>query len=64
MPEPADLRVIDERAAEAKQRGADYVRVRRLSELVGATTLYAYAALCYLLAEERPSQYQPSIYST
>lgn len=25
MPQPADLPVIDERVAEAKQRGADYV---------------------------------------
>lgn len=39
MPKPADLPVIDERVAKAKQRGADYVSVRQLSELVGATTL-------------------------
>jgi len=38
--------------------------MRRLSELIGATTLDAYADLGNLIATERPARYAPSIYRT
>ena len=36
----------------------------RLSELIGATTLDAYADLGNLVATDRPRRYAPSIYRT
>jgi hypothetical protein len=58
----SDLPVIDAYAREAKGRGAQYISMRRLAELLHATTLDAFAELCDLLAEERPGNYEPSIY--
>ena len=43
---------IDQHAHDAAERGADYISMRRLSELIGATTLDAYAASA---ASSRPS---------
>jgi hypothetical protein len=43
-------------------KGADYISMRRLSELIGATTLNGFAALGRLLAQHRPDRYAPSIY--
>ncbi len=59
-----DLPAIDALAAAARQRGADFISVRRLSELLGSTTLEAFAALCELLATQRPDAYEPSLYRT
>ena len=64
IPAHSDLSVVDARAREAKERGAQYVSMRRLAELLRATTLDAFAELCGLLAEERPRNYEPSIYRT
>ena len=38
--------------------------MRRLSELIGAVTLNAYADLGRLIATKRPARYAPSIYRT
>jgi hypothetical protein len=57
-----DLHTIDLHAQDAAGRGADYISMRRLSELIGATTLHAYADLGSLIATERPARYAPSIY--
>ena len=59
-----DLHAIDQHAHDAAGRGADYISMRRLSELIGATTLDAYADLGNLIATERPARYAPSIYRT
>ncbi len=59
-----DLAGIDRHAAEARQRGADFISVRRLSELLGATTLNTFADLSDLLATHRAHAYAPSIYRT
>ena len=42
------------RPATPPSSGADYISMRRLSELIGATTLDAYADLGNLIATERP----------
>lgn len=62
--ELADLTEVDRHAAEAHQRGADFISVRRLSELFGATTLDTFATLSALLATHRPDAYEPSVYRT
>jgi hypothetical protein len=62
QPTIADLEEIDQHAAAAAQRSADYISLRRLAELAGATSLDAYEALSALLAETRPDRYAPSIY--
>lgn len=59
-----DLPLVDQHVAEATHRGADYISLRRLSELIGATTLDSFTALGQLLAQERPDAYAPSIYQT
>ncbi len=58
----ADLDQVDHHAGQAADQGADYISMRRLSELVGATTLEGFAALGHLLAHHRPDRYAPSIY--
>ncbi|MGI8815830.1 MAG: DUF1152 domain-containing protein [Pseudonocardia sp.] len=63
-PTPADLDLIDRAAAAAHERGAAYVSIRRLAELVHATTLPTYAALSDLLAHRRPDRYRHSLYRT
>jgi len=57
-----DLAKVDHHADHAADQGADYISMRRLSELVGATTLEEFAALGQLLAQQRPDRYAPSIY--
>lgn len=64
IPTRSDLSIIDARALEAQERGAQYISTRRLSELLRATTLDTYAKLCDLLSVERPDNYEPSIYRT
>ena len=59
-----DLRTIDQHAHDAAGRGADYISMHRLSELIGATTLDAYADLGNLIATQQPARYAPSIYRT
>ena len=49
----ADLDQVDHHAGQAADQGADYISMRRLSELVGATTLDGFAALGQLLAHHR-----------
>ena len=62
-PTSEDLIRIDAFAAEAHSRGADFISMRRLSELVGATNLSAYSALTELLRSSRPRHYAPGVYS-
>ena len=57
-----DLAKVDHHADHAADQGTDYISMRRLSELVGATTLEEFAALGQLLAQQRPDRYAPSIY--
>jgi hypothetical protein len=64
LPRATDLAQVDRYAAEARERGADFITARRLSELLGATTLDGFAALAALLAHERPDAYLPPIYRT
>lgn len=59
-----DLDLVDKQAGQAGDRGADFISVRRLSELLGATTLDAFTALSGVLATHRPDAYEPSIYRT
>lgn len=59
-----DLPEIDRQAVRAHQHGADFISLRRLSELLGATTLDAFDALSTLLATKRPDHYEPSLYRT
>lgn len=63
-PTAADLPALDGFADDARTHGAAFVSVRRLSELLGASTLSAFATLTDLLAADRPSRYEPSIYRT
>lgn len=63
MPTIADLPTIDMHAAEAQKRGADFISTRRLSELIGATTLDTFAVLSNLLAAHRPAEYGISVLS-
>jgi hypothetical protein len=64
VPAIEDLPTVDAYAAEAQQRGADFISIRRLSELLGATTLDAFATLSEVLATYRPDSYEPSVYRT
>ncbi|MGH3906696.1 MAG: DUF1152 domain-containing protein [Pseudonocardiaceae bacterium] len=63
-PTPDDLPEIDRQAHHAHERGADFISVRRLSELLGASTLDTFEALSALLAAQRPNRYEPSLYRT
>lgn len=63
-PAPDDLPEIDRQARDAYERGADFISVRRLSELLGASTLDTFEALSALLAARRPNRYEPSLYRT
>ncbi len=60
----ADLDRIDRLAYEAAARGADYISIRRLSELIGSTSPETFTALSTVLRAERPSRYDASIYRT
>ncbi|QJY46272.1 DUF1152 domain-containing protein [Pseudonocardia broussonetiae] len=63
-PTEADLPVVDRFADSARLHGAEFISVRRLSELVGATTLSTFTALTDLLATNRSKRYEPSLYRT
>jgi hypothetical protein len=63
-PVRSDLETIDRFADEANARGADFISVRRLSELLGARSMPAFSALSALLRTERPSRCELSIYRT
>ncbi|MGH3777424.1 MAG: DUF1152 domain-containing protein [Pseudonocardiaceae bacterium] len=62
LPTHADLVTIDRHAADAQARGADYVTVRRLAELVGVTSEKEFTAFRTLLADRRADRYQPPLY--
>jgi hypothetical protein len=62
VPGKADLPTVDAYAGEAAERGAQFVSMRRLAELLHASSLDAYAELSRLLTEERPENFQPSVY--
>ena len=54
---------VDLQALNGAQRGADYVSIRRVSELLHASTLKTFAGLTTArLAAERPDQYELSLY--
>lgn len=63
-PTMADLPAVDRFAVAARAHGADFISVRRLSELLGATTLPAFDALTDLLSIDRAERYEPSLYRT
>jgi thioredoxin-like negative regulator of GroEL len=62
VPTWSDLPTIDALVQQVRQRGADYVSMRRLAELFGATNLDAFAALSALLVTARPDRYESSLY--
>ncbi|HEU0089238.1 MAG TPA: DUF1152 domain-containing protein [Pseudonocardiaceae bacterium] len=64
VPTSDDLPEIDRQAYNAHKHGADFISVRRLSEVLGAITLDTFAALSALLAAQRPDRYEPSLYRT
>ena len=59
---PPDIAAVDQIAAEARSRCADYISTRRLAELLDARTPALYAELTELLSRERPDRYAPSLY--
>lgn len=63
-PTTGDLPVIDRYAEDARAHGADFVSIRRLSELLHATTLPAFGILNNLLSIARPDSYELSIFRT
>jgi hypothetical protein len=63
-PVVSDLDILDLHVREACERGADFISVRRLAEVLGATTLDAYAALIDLLRTNRPGAFELSAYRT
>lgn len=64
MPNGDALPKIDEFAEAAAGRGIDYLSVRRLAELVGATDPEAMSELRRLLARARPDKYVPPLFCT
>jgi hypothetical protein len=63
MPDTDDLDTIDHEAKRAADRGADYISMRRLAELIGSTSLASFEALTDLLTQTRPDKYKTSLYS-
>jgi hypothetical protein len=63
-PDTRDLPRVDIFAAEARLRGADFVSVRRLAELIGVKSSPHLAAFRGLLAAQRTDRYRPPIYRT
>jgi hypothetical protein len=61
-PSVADLLDVDHHAQAAALRGSEFISMRRLAELLHATTLDAFAATSALLATERSDRYEPSLY--
>lgn len=64
VPQVDDLVRIDDHARRARDAGADFISIRRLAELLGATTAPAFTALGALLARARPAQYCTSVLRT
>lgn len=62
IPSSADLPHIDQLAAEAEERRAEFISMRRLAELVGVTSLDGYVDLTRMIAEARPGQYAIGAY--
>ncbi len=62
QPSAADLAAVDAHASAARKRGADFISARRLAELIGASSLDAYARLSSLLSAQRPDRFEPSLY--
>jgi hypothetical protein len=62
LPAVDDLPRVDDAARAAAERGADFISLRRLTELLGGTTMQAFEALTALLATHRTERYAPSIY--
>ena len=60
---PIDLDQVDHVADQAAGRAVDFISMRRLTELVGITSLDGHAALGRLLAAHRPDQYAVSLYA-
>jgi hypothetical protein len=63
MPGPETLPLIDLYATEAHERGVTALTVRRVIELVSAIAPEATDALRVLLAEQRPHNFRPPLYS-
>lgn len=61
-PTSVDLRRVDAYAAEAASRGADFVSVRRLAELIGIRSVGDLTQFRELLAGDRATHYCPPIY--
>ncbi|HWM56431.1 MAG TPA: DUF1152 domain-containing protein [Pseudonocardia sp.] len=61
-PTAADLPSVDSHAAAANERGAHYISLRRLAELLGASTPESYGAMIAMLTRERPAHCSPSLY--
>jgi hypothetical protein len=64
LPMPADLATVDQHAIEAADRGADYITIRRLAELLDARSRASLTAFQALMAKYRPGRYLPPLYST
>ena len=62
MPTTDDLPVIDRLAREAAARGAEHLSKRRLAELLGSSSLEAFASLTHLLSAERSDHYALGAY--
>lgn len=62
VPSADSLPQLDRYAAKVAAQGIDYVTVRRVAELIGATDPAATAQLRRLLAEYRADRYDPPLY--
>lgn len=63
-PSVTDLTRLDLLAAEAAERSADYISLRRLAELLGVRSAQDLAALRVVLECHRPAHYRPPLYRT
>jgi hypothetical protein len=61
-PDARDLPRVDSYAAEARVRGADFVSVRRLAELIGVRSSPHLGTFRALLAAEKTDRYLPPVY--
>lgn len=61
VPDDTDLARIDNLLTEAATRGASFVSIRRISELIGVTSWQHLCQLRRLLAKSRPNAYCPPI---
>lgn len=63
-PDRTSLEQLDRYVTDAADEAPDYLTVRRVAELLGATTPVATAELRRLLTEHRPDRYDPPLYRT